>query len=160
MVLVVAEAAHLDGLDALLNDPEVARWLGGPRSREAIAATIEAERGHWVAHGFGPWVALDAEGTRVVGRGGLRRVRIGEREEIEVFYAVEPGQWRQRVGTAIARAAIGLTGSRPEIESVVAFTTWDNVASRGVIERLGFVRDGWFEHAGLPHLLYRLKSPQ
>ena len=41
---------------------------------------------------------------------------------------------------------------------MVSFTLADNVASRGVMEKLGFAYDGDVEHAGLPHVLYRLRA--
>jgi hypothetical protein len=41
-ILAVAEPAHLDGLDALLNDPAVRDWLGGARPVLEKAAALGA----------------------------------------------------------------------------------------------------------------------
>jgi ribosomal-protein-alanine N-acetyltransferase len=43
------------------------------------------------------------------------------------------------------------------MDSLVAFTLEDNKRSRALMERLGFVYEIDFEHADLPHVLYRLR---
>jgi ribosomal-protein-alanine N-acetyltransferase len=40
------------------------------------------------------------------------------------------------------------------LDRLVAFTLPDNVASRRVMEKSGFIYERHIEHAGLPHVLY------
>ena len=157
-ILSMPEAGHIDGLDALLNNAAVASWLGGPRSRDAIAEAIERESRHWEQHRFGPWVVIDAMTRAVVGRGGLRRARVRERDEVELFYAVAPSSWKRGIATALCRAAVDLGFEEAHIESIIAFTLEANRASQRVVEKLGFVREDVFEHAGMPHVLFRLQK--
>lgn len=154
--LVKPAAEHAEGLDRLLNDPQVARALGGPRSRDAILETIDAEARHWREHGFGPWVALDRATGAVIGRGGIRRAQVLGRTEVELFYAVAPVYWGRGIARGIGAAALELGLARAGLPDLVAFTTEGNLASRRVIERLGLAREGTFTHAGLPHILYRV----
>jgi RimJ/RimL family protein N-acetyltransferase len=42
------------------------------------------------------------------------------------------------------------------VDDLVSFTLPDNRASRRVMEKIGFRHDTEVEHAGLPHVLYRL----
>jgi RimJ/RimL family protein N-acetyltransferase len=160
LALTIPEAHHLDGLDALLNHPSVADWLGGKRERETILKAIDSERRHWEQHGFGPWVALDLTTGAVIGRGGLRRADVLGRAEVELFYAVIPSMWKKGIATAIATSALELGFSSRGLDSVIVFTAEVNRASQRVIEKLGFSRETVFEHAGLPHLLFRLTKAE
>lgn len=44
------------------------------------------------------------------------------------------------------------------LPSVVGFTLVDNAGSRRVLEKSGLVYERAFEHAGLPHVLYRIRA--
>ena len=57
-------------------------------------------------------------------------------------------------GRAAARWGFDQLG----LDEIVSFTLAGNVASRGVMEQLGFSYDREVEHAGLPHVLYRLTN--
>jgi RimJ/RimL family protein N-acetyltransferase len=61
---------------------------------------LRAERNarHREEHGFGIVVVRERKGGRFVGRGALRRIEIGGREQVEVGYAVAAGLYR--TGTA------------------------------------------------------------
>ena len=154
--LVPSAREDLGGLDALLNDPAVAGWLGCVRTRAAIKATIEKEVAHWREHGFGPYVLVSAGTREIVGRGGLRRVEVLGRQEVELFYAVKPAQWGTGLASFMVREALDQGFRERGLSSVVAFTIPGNAASLRVIEKFGFAREGDFAHAGLPHVLFRL----
>jgi [ribosomal protein S5]-alanine N-acetyltransferase len=159
-VLALPEEQHLDGLDKLLNDPDVSSWLGGPRTREAILGTIQGERRHWEQYGFGPWVVLDRVSKEVIGRGGLRCAEVRGRAEVELFYAVTPCLWGRGIATAMANFSVEVGFHKVALPSIVAFTTQVNRASLRVIERLHFTREAVFEHANLPHVLFRLTKAE
>jgi RimJ/RimL family protein N-acetyltransferase len=154
--LVCPAGEDLEGLDALLNDPVVAGWLGGTRTRAAIKATIEKEFAHWRKHRFGPYVLVRAETREVVGRGGLRRTEVLGKEEVELFYAVKPMLWGAGLASFIVCEALNQGFREHGLQSVVVFTIPRNAASLRVIEKFGFGRESDFEHAGLPHVLFRL----
>jgi RimJ/RimL family protein N-acetyltransferase len=46
-----------------------------------------------------------------------------------------------------------------EFEELIALVLPANVPSRRVAEKVGCERNGEVEHAGLPHLLFRLRLP-
>jgi RimJ/RimL family protein N-acetyltransferase len=54
----------------------------------------------------------------------------------------------------MGRHALGAAAERG-IVNVVAFTRVDNLASQRVMQKLGLTYEREFEHAGLPHVLYR-----
>jgi RimJ/RimL family protein N-acetyltransferase len=59
----------------------------------------------------------------------------------------------------MAREAVRVAFDVLELEDVVSYTTDANAASRAVMEKLGMRYERDIEHAGLPHVLYRLERP-
>lgn len=159
-LLSIASEQHLDGLDALLNDPAMAVWLGGTRSRADILKAIRDEQDHWQQYKFGPWVIVDSTTEAVVGRGGLRWTDVLGKPELELFYAVTPSYWGRGVASGLARVALELGFADAAVNSVVGFTTPENKASQRILQKLGFQKETEFERAGLPHVLFRLTKSQ
>ncbi len=149
--------ADFDDLCALYADPRVVATLGGKtltadETRQSLDASIE----HWNQHGFGVWTWRTVQG-RLVGRGGLRRIEIEGRAEVEVLYAIAAEFWRLGYATEIAREAVRVAFDELGLESVIAVTLPTNTGSRRVMENagLGYERDVTW--AGLPHVLYRIR---
>ena len=46
------------------------------------------------------------------------------------------------------------------LRTIVAYTREDNLASRGVMSKLGMTYEKSFLHSELPHVLYRLALPR
>lgn len=144
-------------LHTLMSDPEVARWLrrrdqSGPFTLQECEAWATTDAAHWTAHGFGPWLAWDAE--TCAGRCLLEHSVVDGRGEVEIGWAVARRYWGRGVGTALGRHAL-TAGAERGISDLVAYTRTDNVASRRVMEKLGLAYARDFEHAGYPHVLYR-----
>ena len=82
----------------LFADPAVAAalWpgaLGGPRTAEQAREMLNEDIAHWREERFGPWVFFEASTGLFVGRGGLRRARLGDEECVELLYALRPDVW-------------------------------------------------------------------
>jgi ribosomal-protein-alanine N-acetyltransferase len=118
-----------------------------------LAADIE----HWQARSFGPWIFFEIATGMFVGRGGLRSTTIAGSECVEVAYAVRPDAWGH--GYATEMAALALDHARQlGLAEVVGITAESNGASRRVLEKIGMRLQQPVEHAGLPHLLGRLRT--
>jgi RimJ/RimL family protein N-acetyltransferase len=163
VVLRRPEAGDEPGYAALLFAPAVARWLRpeplAPMTDGEVAGMLSDDMRHWREAGFGPWALVrpaDGDGAEeLVGRVGLRRTSIGGELCVELAWTVLPEWWGQGLasGAAIEAAALG---RELGIDEVVALILPANAASRGVAARVGMEEAGIVEHAGLPHLLYRL----
>jgi ribosomal-protein-alanine N-acetyltransferase len=140
-------------------DPRVMATLGGVQSERQTRDLLTNAIGHWRRQGYGIWVFRGRDGQGFVGRAGLRHVEIDAVPEVELLYAVTAEFWRKGFATEMARAIVKLAFERIGLESVVAFTLPTNLASRGVMEKAAFSYERDITWAGLPHLLYRLKSP-
>ncbi len=137
-------------------DRQVMATLGGVRSDEVSADILQQLMAHWEAHGFGYWMARDPESGDFMGRGGLRRVVVGGGDEVEVGYALMPQYWGRGIATELARACARVGFEQLGREDLVAFTLPTNYASRGVMQRVGFLYERDVIWAGMPHVLYRL----
>ncbi len=148
---------HLPEISPLLSNPRVAEWLwphGEPTEQELIDGTRQKEA-HWERHGFGLWLLRDRQTQGTVGWGGLQWTYVAELDEVEVAWAITPERWRQGLATELAQAAISSAFGPLGLGQIIAFTLPNNVASRRVMEKTGFVYERDIVHALLPHVLYR-----
>lgn len=139
--------------------PEVERWLRPsplpPFNSGALDELVEGDRDHWSDHGFGPWIAIEKETGAFAGRGGLHWTTVEETALVELAWSIEPVLHGYGYATEMADAAIA-RARELRIEELVALVLPANLASRRVAEKVGCEQDGEVEHAGLPHLLFRL----
>jgi RimJ/RimL family protein N-acetyltransferase/GrpB-like predicted nucleotidyltransferase (UPF0157 family) len=160
--LVLTRPTAADGADliAMHSDPRVMATLGGLRTAEELEAINRRLLATWEQAGFGWWVARHRPDGRFVGRGGLRRVPINGRDEVEVGYGLAAEFWGQGLATEIAAASVRTGFQVLGLSELVSFTLVTNAGSRRVMEKVGFLyeRDG--EHAGLPHVFYRLRREE
>jgi ribosomal-protein-alanine N-acetyltransferase len=152
---------HLPELFRLACDPRVAAWNRAdsrPPSERDVAGSLAVKVAHWERYGFGQWLLRDRLAREMVGQGGLQHTRVGGEDEVEVGYAIVPGRWGQGLATEMTQAALTVAFGELGLTDVVAFTLPHNVASRRVMEKAGFAFERDIEHAGLPHVLYRLRG--
>jgi len=146
--------------ERLFMDPSVERWLRpaplDPFTRADLERLLRHDRSHWQIHGFGPWSLVDRESGEFAGRAGLAWTRVEGREAVELPWAVLPAFQRRGFASEAGFAAIE-TAAKIGLAKVISLALVDNVASRGVMEKIGlrYVRD--VEHVGLPHALYELE---
>lgn len=153
---------------ALNADPQVMEHFPAPLDRAQSDGLMAAIEAHFKAHGFGEWaLELKASGA-FIGFTGLARVGFEARftPAVELAWRLAPAHWGQGYATEAAKAASEAAFGVLGLEELVAFTVPANRRSIGVMERLGMVPDGVFEHPRLPeghrlrpHVLYRLARP-
>ena len=73
-----------------------------------------------------------------------------------MLWFVHPNYWNRGYATEMAREAARVAFDVLELVDVVSFTVHGNEASRSVMEKLGMTYERDVDHAGLPHVLYRL----
>jgi RimJ/RimL family protein N-acetyltransferase len=149
----------LPSYSELLTHPEVAAWLRpaplAPRSPGDVAELLRRDRAHWDHHGFGPWVLLDRADGSFVGRAGLAWTTVAGERRVELPWALLPSRWGGGLATEAAQAAVA-HAAEIGLSEVVSVTLESNVASRRVMEKAGLRMVGCVEHAGFPHVLFRL----
>jgi RimJ/RimL family protein N-acetyltransferase len=149
---------HQEELSVLLGDPRVGATLGGTLTPARVAAWVVSEDAHWEAHGFGYCLWREKATGAAVARGGLHCQHVGGRDEVEVGWAVAPDRWGEGLATELGAASARLAFDVVGLDDIVAYTLVGNRASRRVMDKLGFQFEREIEHAGLPHVLYRLAA--
>jgi len=145
-------------LRSIHSDPRAALTLSANRQPFSKAHTRQSVRlwtQHWQAHGFGVWLFQKSDGE-FVGYAGAMRTTIDDRPEVEVLYAVRSDFWKDGHATEMATAVVRFVLEKVGLSDLVAFTLPTNVGSRRVMEKCGFQYERDIEHAGLPHVLYRM----
>lgn len=145
---------HRELLVALLDDPRVAQWLGGPRPPAEQSLRVDRMLAHWDEHAFGTYVLRERGTAAVVGCAGLAWTEATGERQVEVRYALAPAHWGRGYASEAARALIAQAFEQLHLEEVVAFTMTTNEASQAVMRRVGMVYERDFEHADLAHVLY------
>ena len=140
---------------ALLGDPEVAGWFrsSGAFTLEECEEMVIRKTAHRAAHGFG-W-SLAWEGDSCLGWSVAQYCIVDGVSEVEIGWAVTQSHWRRGIATRLGQHALGEVSSLG-LESIVAYTRVDNVASRGVMTKLGMAYEKSFDFQGERHVLYRL----
>jgi len=139
---------HHDALLAVLTDPRVARTLGGAPPPEWIPEHIADVEAHWREHGFGWYAWLDRETGAFVAAGS---------DEVEIGWTVRPERWNEGFATELGAKSTELAFGPLGLDDVVSFTLVENVASRRVMEKLGFAYECDTDYKGWDHVLYRLR---
>jgi [ribosomal protein S5]-alanine N-acetyltransferase len=144
----------------LFTDPGTMRTLsidGGTASDDQIREICTRHLQHWAEHQFGMWQIFEAATHDFVGNCGLRHYSLQGAPEIELFFALRSAYFRRGYATEMAAAVIDMGFEQIGAASIVSFTMAHNVGSRRVMMKLGMQYEGVIQHAGHPHVLYRLK---
>lgn len=135
-------------------DPEVRRWFPGTLTREQSDASAARLQAHIAEHGFGFW-AVEVPGIApFIGFVGLQHVSFAASftPAVEAGWRLARAHWDKGYATEAARAALGHGFGPLGLAEIVSFAVPGNLASRRVMERVGFQRDpaADFDHPAMP----------
>jgi ribosomal-protein-alanine N-acetyltransferase len=139
---------------SLLGDPVVAAWFRstGPFTLAECDEFVTRKVAHRTAHGFG-W-SLAWEGDNCVGWAVEQYCIVDGATEVEIGWTVARSHWRRGIATRLGQHALTEISSLG-LDSIVAYAREDNVASRGVMDKLEMTFEKSFEFQGEAHVLYR-----
>ena len=137
-------------------DAEVMRYLPkrdlAPRERAEWTIAIFAD--HWSQRGYGVWAVTDKLTRELIGHCGLNYVL--EAGEVEVLYALRQDRWGLGFATEAACASARFGFEHANLARLIALAVPDNIASRRVMEHLGFEYEKDTHHFGLDLVQYSL----
>lgn len=157
----------LEPFAAINADPQVMEFFPtkplGRREGDEMADKI---RSLIELRGWGFWAAEVKGGEPFIGFVGLHvpAVALPFSPCVEVGWRLSVAHWGQGYASEAAQGAVRIAFERLELPEVVAFTAASNQRSRRVMERVGMLYSGEFEHPGVlegsplrAHVLYRLR---
>ena len=154
MTLVVAQTARLrlrewgegdgDRFYAIMNTSAVMRHLGGVQDKPAWDAAVERLIGYQRDFGHTFWLVERRDDGELLGFCGLKRVNSPGGEALsgqhEIGWRLRESAWGQGYAKEAAIASLDVAFGRFEAPHVVALTIGPNVASQGLMKRLGMTR--------------------
>ena len=145
----------------LWGDPQVTQFFGGPFNDEEIARRLELEITRLETYGFQYWPLYSLPDGEHVGCCGLRPYR-PEQQIHELGFHLRPKYWGQRLAAEAAQTAIAYSFAVLEAKGLSAGHHPANVASKRVLEKLGFhyTHQEHFPALRLDIPYYLLEKPQ
>lgn len=150
---------------ALNADPRVMEFFPATLDRAASDAMAERCETLIAERGWGFWAAESKAGGDFIGFVGLHTPipELPFSPCVEVGWRLAFDYWGKGLAGEAARGALRVGFERLRLPEIVSFTALRNARSRAVMERLGMLPAGIFEHPALPpghglrqHWLYRL----
>jgi len=118
-------------------DEEVTRYLSGPMSRAESDAFVDRIDQHWAAWGYGLYAVEHRTDGDLLGFVGLSHHR-AQPHAVEVGWRLAVAAWGRGLATEGARAVVRVAFGDIGLDSLVSITTDENMASRRVMDKLGF----------------------
>lgn len=145
----------------LWGDPAVTRWIDarGQLSRDQVRDRLAQEIARARAYGVQYWPIFLLRNDDFVGCCGLRPHDLA-RGTYEFGVHIRPAYWRRGLATEAATAVIDYAFNRLKVKGLFAGHHPQNLASRHLLEKLGFryTHDEYYAPTGLKHPSYQLAA--
>lgn len=105
---------------------------------DEMVSKLELWCNHWQEYGFGPWTIIDLQSGRVIGLGGLSMRAFDAETFPNLWYRFTPASWGQGLATEFASACVDWFSHAHPHKEMHALVQEHNLASRRVLEKLGF----------------------
>lgn len=138
---LVLQEADAEGLHAAFDDSEAMRFRDFPAAREAAETAAHIRRSLAVDERWhGAWTIL----IRAVGSAGMINCHHREpwNRQLELGWILASAFWRRGLMTEAARAVLHHCFTEMDTHRVEAIIEPENIASRALAAKLGFVREG------------------
>jgi ribosomal-protein-alanine N-acetyltransferase len=129
-----SDVAPLVGLWA---DPDVTRYMGGPRDREWLQSALEETARDPYAERYDLWPLIEKKTGQVIGHCGLLDKEVEGRQEIELTYVLASSAWGKGYATEIGRALKTHAFEEMALDRLIALIEPENTASERVAEKVG-----------------------
>lgn len=138
-------------------DPEVQRFLGGPKGPYEAYSNMATHAGHWSLRGYGPWMVERRADGEPLGRLGIWYPETWP--DVEIGWRFYRSAWGQGYATEAARAALGWIWTTQPFDHLISLIVPDNAPSQRLAQRLGHVNAGPIETPFGPAEQWWLERP-
>jgi RimJ/RimL family protein N-acetyltransferase len=155
---LVAEDA--DALARVLSDPEAMRYYPMSFDRKAVEDWIARNQRRYATDGHGLWAMDSKFSGEVIGDCGITLQEVEGESLPEVGYHLRRDMWGQGLASEAACACRDYGFRQFKVAALISLIRPENMTSWRVAERNGM--KVWKEttHAGLPHLVYRIRREE
>lgn len=141
-------------LGPIASDPMVMRYItgGAPWGEEQIRSFVARQVALYSERGLCRWRLQRKDTGETIGFTGLGRMP--GLDDLELGWWLGRTHWGRGYATEAAQAALHDAFERCRLARIISITVPENLASQGVMRRLGLAYQGRIVHAGLEHLVY------
>jgi RimJ/RimL family protein N-acetyltransferase len=127
---------------AMMADPEVGYWLGGPFEAASSGARIDRFDASIAERGFGRYAVERLADQALLGHCGLAEIgaQLPVAPGVEIGWAIRRDSWGQGYATEAARAVLAEGLGRLNLLRILAYTSEGNARSQALMAKLGFER--------------------
>ena len=156
LVLRAWREADLEPMAAFFADAHLSRFVRGPMSRDDAWRRIALEIGHWSLRGYGRWALEEKVTGDFVGWSGLWFPHGFPAREIS--WGLVKSKHGKGFASEAARRVRAYAYETLEWDTAASVIAIDNAPSIRVAQRLGAIREGDAEFAGMACAIYRHPS--
>lgn len=138
LIIRSMQATDLESLAALWADPEVTRFMGGPRNREEVIKMLKEDLAATPEPAFDLWPVLEKVSGKIVGDCGIIDKEVDGKTEYEVVYVFARTSWGKGYATEAALALKSYAFQQLGLNRVIALIDPENTKSERVVEKIGF----------------------
>jgi len=131
------QSSDIEFLVNLWADPQVTRYMGGPRDREWLRAVFVETAQHPDAEQYDLWPVVEKATDRLVGHCGLLDKEVDGQNEIELTYVLTPSAWGKGYATETGQAIAKMAFEQMGVQRLIALIEPENAPSERVALRLG-----------------------
>ncbi len=131
-------ADDVDDLMGIFGNARAMQFYPGTQTRKETLDWIDWVRGCYAVHGYGFWAAELRETSELIGHAGLvHQADVDGEDEVEIGYALLPGQWGRGFATEAAVAVRDYAVHQLGQRRLIALIDPANFPSIRVAEKLG-----------------------
>ncbi len=170
LLLTPFALTDLDLALEMWTDPEVAKYVGGVMTEAEIRQQMSDVTKRGGNGGIGLWCIADRRTGEKLGDSFLLPLPIDEEDtdfslvvmgqmpdaEIEIGFFFKPSAWGRGYATEVCRRLLQFAFQDVSLNEVVSSVDEDNVASRKVLQKCGFLDRGRTRSYGKDNPIYRI----
>lgn len=141
-------SSDVAALVALWTDPEVTRYMGGPRDRSQLESGFAEELAVVERPCFDLWPTVETASGQIIGHCGLLDKEVDGVAEVEVVYVLARSAWSKGLATEAAAALRQAAFGTLNLPRLIALIDPGNVASARVAEKVGLRLEKTTERPG------------
>jgi ribosomal-protein-alanine N-acetyltransferase len=134
--LQVSDAAPLAHI---WSNPDVTRFMGGPRDEAQLRQALEDEAESVASSGIALWPVVEKASGEVIGHCGLLEKEVEGQAEVELIYVFGKSAWGQGYATEAAMAVREYAFEQLGLRRLIALIDPGNAASERVALKTGFL---------------------
>jgi ribosomal-protein-alanine N-acetyltransferase len=160
LILNTWDGADWMDLRPIATDPDVMRYITGgvPWTDEQIQNFVDRQVKLYADRGFCRWKLFEKSDGKFVGFCGVGFWR--DVPDPEIGWWLARDRWGRGLATEAARVALHDAFERLKLERLISIAVPENVASTGIMRKLGLTLDFEFENGGIRLVRYMMTRDQ